>query len=75
MPELPEVETVVRGLQASVVGRRVLSLRLGKTDFIDDPPAIESLVPGTGLPRSGDMENFWCSNFILPLQRKSITIF
>jgi formamidopyrimidine-DNA glycosylase len=47
MPELPEVETVVRGLQSSVVGRRVLSLRLGKTDFIDDPPAIESLVPGT----------------------------
>lgn len=47
MPELPEVETVVRGLQASVVGRRVLSLRLGKTDFIDDPSAIEALVPGT----------------------------
>ncbi len=47
MPELPEVETVVRGLQLSVVGRRVLSLRLGKTDFIDDPAAIERLVPGT----------------------------
>jgi formamidopyrimidine-DNA glycosylase len=47
MPELPEVETVVRGLQVSVVGRRVLSLRLGKTDFIDDPSAIEALVPGT----------------------------
>jgi formamidopyrimidine-DNA glycosylase len=47
MPELPEVETVVRGLQLSVLGRRVLSLRLGKTDFIDDPAAIERLVPGT----------------------------
>ena len=47
MPELPEVETVVRSLQASVVGRRVLGLRLGKTDFIDDPSAIEALVPGT----------------------------
>ena len=46
MPELPEVETVARGLQESVAGRRILSVRLGKTDFIDDPAAIEQHVPG-----------------------------
>jgi formamidopyrimidine-DNA glycosylase len=46
MPELPEVETVARGLQKSVAGRRILSVRLGKTDFIDDPAAIEQHIPG-----------------------------
>lgn len=46
MPELPEVETVARGLQRSVAGRRILSVRLGKTDFIDDPAAIEQHLPG-----------------------------
>lgn len=46
MPELPEVETVVRGLQALLPGRGILSVRLGKTDFIDDPAAIEQHVPG-----------------------------
>jgi formamidopyrimidine-DNA glycosylase len=37
MPELPEVETVVRGLQKSVLGRRILSVWIGKSDFIDNP--------------------------------------
>ena len=46
MPELPEVETVARGLQKSVAGHRILSVRLGKTDFIDDPAAVEQHVPG-----------------------------
>lgn len=46
MPELPEVETVARGLQKSVAGRRILSVRLGKTDFIDDPAAVEENLPG-----------------------------
>jgi formamidopyrimidine-DNA glycosylase len=46
MPELPEVETVARGLQKSVAGRRILSVRLGKTDFIDDPVALEQELPG-----------------------------
>jgi formamidopyrimidine-DNA glycosylase len=46
MPELPEVETVARGLQKSVAGRRILSVRLGKTDFIDDPAALEQQLPG-----------------------------
>lgn len=46
MPELPEVETVARGLREVLPGRRVLSVRLGKTDFIDDPAALEHDLPG-----------------------------
>jgi formamidopyrimidine-DNA glycosylase len=37
MPELPEVETVVRGLRQSIPGRRILSVWIGKNDFIDNP--------------------------------------
>jgi formamidopyrimidine-DNA glycosylase len=46
MPELPEVETVARGLRRSILGRRILSITLGKTDFIDDPVALEQHLPG-----------------------------
>src|ERR1700680_2940024 len=46
MPELPEVETVARGLRQAILGRRILSVRLGKTDFIDDPAALEQHLPG-----------------------------
>jgi formamidopyrimidine-DNA glycosylase len=46
MPELPEVETVVRGLQTTLPGRRIVDVRLGKTDFIDDPSALERELPG-----------------------------
>ena len=51
MPELPEVETVARGLQRSVAGRRILSVWLGKTDFIDNPAAIEQFLPGQAIDR------------------------
>jgi len=51
MPELPEVETVARGLQASIAGRRILSVTLRKTDFIDDPAAIERELPGRHIAR------------------------
>lgn len=47
MPELPEVETVARGLRAHLPGRRIVSVQLGKTDFIDDPAALESALPGS----------------------------
>lgn len=47
MPELPEVETVARGLRFSIPGRRIVSVRLGKTDFIDDPAALEHHLPGS----------------------------
>jgi formamidopyrimidine-DNA glycosylase len=46
MPELPEVETVARGLQKTIRGRRIVSIALGKTDFIDDPAALEKHLPG-----------------------------
>jgi formamidopyrimidine-DNA glycosylase len=46
MPELPEVETVARGLRKTILGRRILSITLGKTDFIDDPVALEQHLPG-----------------------------
>src|SRR5260370_37932617 len=46
MPELPEVETVARGLRQTILGRRILSVTLGKTDFIDDPAALEQHLPG-----------------------------
>jgi formamidopyrimidine-DNA glycosylase len=46
MPELPEVETVARGLRRAILGRRIVSVTLGKTDFIDDPAALEQHLPG-----------------------------
>ena len=46
MPELPEVETVARGLRLTVLGRRILSVTLRQTDFIDDPSLIERHLPG-----------------------------
>ncbi|HUC52558.1 MAG TPA: bifunctional DNA-formamidopyrimidine glycosylase/DNA-(apurinic or apyrimidinic site) lyase [Candidatus Cybelea sp.] len=46
MPELPEVETIARGLRQAILGRRILSVTLGKTDFIDDPAALEQHLPG-----------------------------
>ncbi len=46
MPELPEVETIARGLRATLPGRKILAVRLGKTDFIDDPTALERDLPG-----------------------------
>jgi formamidopyrimidine-DNA glycosylase len=46
MPELPEVETVARGLRETILGRRILSVALRKSDFIDDPAALEQRLPG-----------------------------
>ncbi len=48
MPELPEVETVARGLRLALPGRRILSVRLStKTSFIHDPSALELHLPGS----------------------------
>lgn len=49
MPELPEVETVARGLQAAIAGRKIVNISLGKTDFMDDPAAIERELPGRSI--------------------------
>jgi formamidopyrimidine-DNA glycosylase len=46
MPELPEVETVARGLQLKLPGRRIVQVRFGKTDFIENPARIEEALPG-----------------------------
>jgi len=46
MPELPEVETVARELQKAVAGRRILSITIGKSDFIDNAADIERELPG-----------------------------
>jgi formamidopyrimidine-DNA glycosylase len=51
MPELPEVETLARGLQREVAGRKILSVTLGKTDFIDNPELLESELPGRTIVR------------------------
>jgi formamidopyrimidine-DNA glycosylase len=48
MPELPEVETVARGLRLVLPGRSIVEVRLSaKTDFIDDPASLERELPGT----------------------------
>jgi formamidopyrimidine-DNA glycosylase len=59
VPELPEVETVARGLRAALPGRRILSVRLStKTNFIEDPSALEMHLPGrtvSGVRRHGKL--------------------
>jgi formamidopyrimidine-DNA glycosylase len=46
MPELPEVETLARGLQREVAGRTIATITFAKTDFIDDPAIVEKELPG-----------------------------
>jgi formamidopyrimidine-DNA glycosylase len=56
MPELPEVETVVRGLRSALPGRTIDEVRFGKTDFVDDPVLISERIPGlrvSGVERLG----------------------
>jgi formamidopyrimidine-DNA glycosylase len=56
MPELPEVETVVRGLRVALPGREIVGVRVGKTDFIDDPVTLAESLPGkriVGIERIG----------------------
>src|SRR4029077_19957708 len=56
MPELPEVETVVRGLRLSLPGRAIVDVRFGKTDFVDNPGEIAKRLPGlriSGVMRLG----------------------
>jgi formamidopyrimidine-DNA glycosylase len=51
MPELPEVETVARGLHREIAGQKILSISLGKTDFIDNPDVLERELPGRTIVR------------------------
>jgi formamidopyrimidine-DNA glycosylase len=66
MPELPEVETVARGLQKEIAGRRILSVELLKTDFIDNPESIERELPGRTISAVMRYGKF----LLLPLKRE-----
>ena len=65
MPEFPEVETVARGLRPDILGRRILSVTLRKTDFIDDPPLLERHIPGRRIEAWSVTENSCCCGFRL----------
>ena len=41
MPELPEVETIVRGLRASLVGRQFTGVRVGWENLVARPTVEE----------------------------------
>ena len=60
MPELPEVETVVRGLRLSLPGRTVVEVRFGKTDFVDNPSAIAERLPGMRISNVTRLGKFIC---------------
>jgi formamidopyrimidine-DNA glycosylase len=60
MPELPEVETVVRGLRLSLPGRAVLEVRFGKTDFVDNPVEIAERLPGARIANVTRLGKFIC---------------
>src|SRR5216684_1841304 len=66
MPELPEVETVARGLRQAILGRRILSVTLGKTDFIDDPVALEQHLPGRQIAAVERYGKFLLLRLMLP---------
>jgi len=60
MPELPEVETVVRGLRLSLPGRSVVEVRFGKTDFVEDSAAIAERLPGMQILEVTRLGKFIC---------------
>jgi formamidopyrimidine-DNA glycosylase len=60
MPELPEVETVVRGLRGSLAGRTIVDVRVGKADFIDDPAALADGLPGKRVAEILRLGKFIC---------------
>jgi formamidopyrimidine-DNA glycosylase len=60
MPELPEVETVVRGLRLSLPGRAIAEVRFGKTDFVDNPGEIAESLPGKRIANVTRLGKFIC---------------
>lgn len=60
MPELPEVETVVRGLRVSLPGRKVVEVRFGKTDFVENPGEIAARLPGKRIADVTRLGKFIC---------------
>jgi len=63
MPELPEVETVVRGLRLSLPGRSVVEVRFGKTDFVEDSAGIAERLPGMRIANVTRLGKFICIGF------------
>jgi formamidopyrimidine-DNA glycosylase len=54
MPELPEVETVRRGLALRMEGRRIVALRLNRPDLrVPMPPGLPARVEGRRVERLG----------------------
>ena len=64
MPELPEVETVVRGLRLSLPGRNIVEVRFGKTDFVEDPAAIAERLPGMRIADVTRLGKFICIGLV-----------
>jgi formamidopyrimidine-DNA glycosylase len=60
VPELPEVETVVRGLRLSLPGHEIVDVRFGKTDFVEGPEAIAGRLPGMRISDVTRMGKFIC---------------
>jgi formamidopyrimidine-DNA glycosylase len=60
MPELPEVETVVRGLRLSLPGRTIVEVRFGKTDFVENPGEIAECLPGLRISNVTRLGKFIC---------------
>ncbi len=60
MPELPEVETVVRGLRKLLPGHTIREVRLGKTDFIEDPVSLSQALPGRRISAVTRLGKFIC---------------
>jgi len=60
MPELPEVETIVRGLRLSLPGRAVFEVRFGKSEFVDNPGEIAEFLPGMRVLDVTRMGKFIC---------------
>ena len=60
MPELPEVETVVRGLRLSLPGRAIVEVRFGKTDFVENPAEIVERLPGLRIADVTRLGKFIC---------------
>ena len=64
MPELPEVETIVRGLAPSVVGKTITSVDVRLARMIVAPSGVDfaGAITGEGSMPSGVAASMRCSN-------------
>jgi formamidopyrimidine-DNA glycosylase len=72
MPELPEVETVVRGLKVSLPGRTITDVRFGKTDFVDNFEEIAKHLPGLRVSDVKRLGKFICVDFHASSNRNAL---